>query len=90
MKLDAVIKGIDQDQQERKERISALNKSLNNKSEALQRRITRVKHQQEIAEMAANSNQDQNEIEKKDKFLVQTLFSKFLTRKMKNEMSNHN
>lgn len=67
-----------------------MNKSLNNKSEALQRRITRVKHQQEIAEMAANSNQDQNEIEKKDKFLVQTLFSKFLTRKMKNEMSNHN
>jgi hypothetical protein len=54
MKLEQVIMQIDQDQMERRERISALNKSLTNKSEALQRRITRVRHQQEIAEMAAN------------------------------------
>ena len=35
MKLEQVIMQIDQDQMERRERISALNKSLTNKSEAL-------------------------------------------------------
>jgi hypothetical protein len=89
MKLEQVIMQIDQDQMERRERISALNKSLTNKSEALQRRITRVRHQQEIAEMAANQNKDQNEIEMQYKFLVHCLWTKFLTRKMKNEMKNH-
>lgn len=61
-KLDQVMKEIDQNQRDRSERINALNKSIYNKSETLQRRIARVKNQQELAEMAANENRDQNEI----------------------------
>jgi hypothetical protein len=50
MMLDQVIMDIEQQQRERQERINSLHKSLKNKSEALDRRIERVKRQQDIAE----------------------------------------
>ena len=80
---------IDQDQRERQERIGSLQKSILNKEEALRRRMERVKRQQEIAEMAANENKDQNEIKMQEQFLVQRLFSAFLKKKMEKEMNNH-
>ena len=42
--------------------ILSLQKSIKNKEDALKRRMDRVKRQQDIAEMAANENKDQNEI----------------------------
>ena len=51
--------------------------------------MDRVRRQQEIAEMAANENKDQNEIQMQEKFLVQRLFSAFLKKKMEKEMNNH-
>ena len=51
--------------------------------------MDRVRRQQEIAEMAANENKDQNEIQMQEKFLVQKLFSAFLKKKMDKEMKKH-
>lgn len=51
--------------------------------------MERVKRQTDIAEMAANENKDQNEIQMQEKFLVQRLYSAFLKKKMENEMNNN-
>lgn len=69
--------------------ILSLQKSIKNKEDALKRRMDRVKRQQDIAEMAANENKDQNEIKMQEQFLVQRLFSGFLKKKMEKEMNNH-
>ena len=61
-KIQMIMNEIDQDQKERAERIGSLQKSIKNKEEALKRRMERVRRQQEIADMAANENKDQNEI----------------------------
>lgn len=53
-KLDNLMKMIDHEQKKRQERISSLQTSIQNKQDALQKRLTRAKRQQEIAERAAN------------------------------------
>mmetsp|Transcript_4824 Transcript_4824/g.4478 ORF Transcript_4824/g.4478 Transcript_4824/m.4478 type:complete len:88 (+) Transcript_4824:667-930(+) len=64
----------------------SLQKSIKNKEEALQRRMERVRRQQEIAESAANENKDSNELKMQENFLVQKLWSSFLKKKMEKEM----
>ena len=86
MKLEQIMSEIDQDQRERAERIGSLQKSIRNKEEALKRRMERVKRQQEIAELAANENKDQNEIKMQEQFLVHKLYSAYLKKKMEKEM----
>jgi hypothetical protein len=51
--------------------------------------MERVRRQQEIADMAANENKDQNEIKMHQEFLIQRLFSAFLKKKMEKEMNRH-
>lgn len=53
----------------------SLNTSIKNKEEALAKRINRVQRQHEIAEAAASDSTDQNEVEKRVKFMVQKLWS---------------
>ena len=55
----------------------------------MKRRKERVRRQQEIADMAANENKDQNEIKMLHEFLIQRLFSSFLKKKMEKEMNRH-
>ena len=45
--------------------------------------------QQEIADMAANENKDQNEIKMLHEFLIQRLWSAFMKKKMEKEMNRH-
>ena len=52
------MKNIDHEQAKRQERIMSLQLSIKNKEDALQKRMTRVKRQQEIAEKAANESND--------------------------------
>ena len=89
MQLNQIMSEIEKDQRERQERISSLQTSIKNKEAALRRRMDRVKRQQDIAEMAANENKDQNEIKMQEQFLVQRLYSSFLKRKMEKEMADH-
>ena len=73
---------IDQEQKQRQDRIMSLQKSIKNKEDALQRRMERVRRQQEIAESAANENKDSNEIKMQENLLVQKLWSSFMKKKM--------
>lgn len=50
------------------------------------RRMERIKRQQEIAEAAANENNDSSEIKMRENFLVQKCWNGFLKRKMEREM----
>jgi hypothetical protein len=89
VKIQSIMNEIDMDQKERAERIGSLQKSIKNKEEALKRRMERVRRQQEIADMAANENKDQNEIKMLHEFLIQRLWSSFLKKKMDKEMKRH-
>ena len=51
--------------------------------------MERVRRQQEIADMAANENKDQNEIKMLQEFLIQKLWSSFMKKKMEKEMNRH-
>jgi len=86
LRLENLMKQIDMEQRKRQERIQALHKSIHNKEEALQRRMDRVRRQQEIAESAANENKDSNELKMQENFMIQRLWSSFLKRKMEKEM----
>lgn len=86
LKLDNLIRNVDQEQKKRQERIQSLQKSIRNKEEAVQRRMERVKRQQEIADAAANENKDSDELKMRENFMVQKLWAVFLKRKMENEM----
>ena len=57
-RLDNLMSNIEREQAKRQERIMSLQLSIRNKEQALQKRIERVKRQQEIAEIAANENKD--------------------------------
>ena len=87
VKLEALMKNIDIEQKKRQERIMSLQKSIRNKEEALQRRMDRVRRQQEIAEAAANENKDSNELKMQENYMVQKLWSALLKKKMEKEMS---
>ena len=69
-KLDKLMKNIDHENEKRQERIESLQKSIINKQEALEKRLSRAKRQADIAETAANESKDQNEIEKRANMLV--------------------
>ena len=64
----------------------SLTLSIKNKEEALQKRMDRVKKQSDIAEAARGDKKDMNEIELRNNFHVQMLWSSFLKKKMENEM----
>ena len=57
-KLDKLMKNIDHENEKRQERIESLQKSIINKQEALEKRLSRAKRQADIAEMAANESKD--------------------------------
>ena len=77
---------IDEDHRQRQEEMSALDKSIKNKKDALNRRIDRMKRQQEIAEAAANEKKDSNELKMQENFMAQKFWSSFLKTKMDKEM----
>jgi hypothetical protein len=77
---------IDEDHRQRQEEMSALDKSIKNKKDALNRRIDRMKRQQEIAEAAANEKKDSNELKMQENFMAQKFWSAFLKTKMDKEM----
>lgn len=85
--FDQLMKNIDQEQKDRKERIFALQKSIKNKEESVQRRMERIRRQQEIAEAAANENKDSTEKKMRETFMLHKLWSAFMRKKMDREMS---
>ena len=88
-KLDNLMKMIDHEQKKRQERISSLQTSIQNKQDALQKRLTRAKRQAEIAERAANQSRDQTEIDKRHTLFINRLWSAFFKKRMAKEMAHY-
>jgi hypothetical protein len=80
---------IDEDHRQRGEEMSALDKSIQNKKNALKRRINRMERQQVIAEQAANEKKDSNELKMQENLLAQKFWSAFLKTKMEKEMKQN-
>ena len=76
-KLHNLMKMIDHEQKKRQERILSLQTSIQNKQQALDKRLRRTKRQAEIAELAQNQSKDSNEIEKRQSLLVNRLWSAY-------------
>ena len=61
---------LDMDQRKRQERILALNVSIKNKEDAIQKRNERKMRQNKIREEAQNESKDQNEIKLRENWHV--------------------
>lgn len=85
-RLEEFMRVIDEDHFSRQKLIGSLTKSIRNKELALDRKIQRVRRQNEIAEKAANENKDSNELKMQENFLAQRFWSSFLKVKMEKEM----
>ena len=69
-RLEELMRLIDQDHFQRKNRLASVLKSLDNKKAALERRIKRNARQQQIRDQAANDNKDSNELKMNENFLA--------------------
>jgi len=70
-RLNTLMTVLDRDQKARQDRISALNSSIKNKEDAIQKRNDRKLNQNKIREEAQNESKDQNEAKLRAQFLVQ-------------------
>ena len=70
-RLNTLMTVLDRDQKARLDRISALNSSIKNKEDAIQKRNDRKLNQNKIREEAQNESKDQNEAKLRAQFLVQ-------------------
>ena len=86
-RLEELMRLIDQDHFQRKNRLASVLKSLDNKKAALERRMKRNLRQQQIRDQAANDNKDSNELKMNENFLAQKFWSAFLKSKMDKEMA---
>jgi len=77
-KLDNLLTNVDVEQSKIQERIKSLQISIKNKEDAVQRRMERVKRQQDIADAAANENKDSDELKIRENFMAQKLWAVFL------------
>ena len=68
--LDNLMKNIDKEQEQRQDRIKSLYKSIQNKEEAMSRRMERANRQKVIANEAAAENKDSEEEKKREEFMV--------------------
>jgi predicted oxidoreductase len=85
-KLDNLLTNVDMEQSKIQERIKSLQISIKNKEDAVQRRMERIKRQQDIADAAANENKDSDELKMRENFMAQKLWAVFLKKKMEKEM----
>ena len=76
------MKMIDREQKKRQERIFSLQTSIQNKQQALDKRLRRTKRQAEIAELAQNQSKDSNELKLRAQLLFNRLWSAFLKKRM--------
>jgi len=88
-RLDSLMASLDMDQRKRQERILALNVSIKNKEDAIQKRNERKMRQNKIREEAQNESKDQNEIKLRENWHVQKIWSQFYKKKMDREMRTH-
>ena len=67
--------------------LAEIAKCLKDKEESVQKRMERIKKNQEIAEQAANDSKDQSEIKDRQNLYIQKLWNAFMRKKMEKEMA---
>ena len=87
--LDQVTKNVEEDQRKTQAKVELLTKQINEKTEAVARRIQRLQHRQYIKEAARSDQTDQNETKFRDQVLVHKFWNSFLRRKMEREIQNN-
>ena len=85
-----LMKNIESEQRNRQEIIQELQTCITLKEASIQKRLERQRRNLEIAEAAANENKDSNEIQLREKLLVQKLWDVYLRKKMDMEMAKSN
>ncbi len=87
--LDQITKNVKEDQKKTQAKVELLNKQINEKTEAVARRIQRLQNRQSIKEAARSDQTDQNENKLRDQLLVHKFWNAFLRRKMEREIQNN-
>jgi hypothetical protein len=87
--LDQVTKNVEEDQRKTQAKVELLTKQINEKTEAVARRIQRLQHRQYIKEAARSDQTDQNESKFRDQVLVHKFWNSFLRRKMEREIQSN-
>ncbi len=84
--LDQITKNVEEDQKKTQAKVELLTKQINEKTEAVARRIQRLQHRQYIKEAAQSDQTDQNENKLRDQVLVHKFWNAFLRRRMEREI----
>jgi len=87
--LDQITKNVEEDQKKTQSKVELLTKQINEKTEAVARRIQRLQHRQYIKEAARSDQTDQNENKLRDQVLVHKFWNAFLRRRMEREIQNN-
>ena len=82
------MENIEKEQTETTAILTEIAKCLKDKEESIQKRMERIKKNQEIAEQAANDSKDQSEIKDRQNLYIQKLWNAFMRKKMDKEMKN--
>eukprot|EP01022_Parablepharisma_sp_SALTPOND_P033895 TRINITY_DN8991_c0_g1_i1.p6 TRINITY_DN8991_c0_g1~~TRINITY_DN8991_c0_g1_i1.p6 ORF type:complete len:456 (-),score=102.88 TRINITY_DN8991_c0_g1_i1:17674-19041(-) len=87
--LDQITRNVEEDQKKTQAKVELLTKQINEKTEAVARRIQRLQHRQYIKEAARSDQTDQNENKLRNQVLVHKFWNAFLRRKMEREIQNN-
>ena len=86
--VDRLMVNIEKEHTETNAILAEIAKCLKDKEESVQKRMERIKKNQEIAEQAANDSKDQSEIKDRQNLYIQKLWNSFMRKKMEKEMRN--
>ena len=86
--VDRLMVNIEKEHTETNAILAEIAKCLKDKEESVQKRMERIKKNQEIAEQAANDSKDQSEIKDRQNLYIQKLWNSFMRKKMEKEMEN--
>lgn len=87
--LDQITRNVEDDQKKTQAKVELLTKQINEKTQAVSRRLQRLQHTKNLKEAARTDQTDQNESKLRDQLLVYKFWNSFLRRKMDREMSNN-
>ena len=88
--LEHITKNVEEDQRKTQAKVELLTKQINEKTEAVARRIQRLQRRQNIKDAARNDTSDQGEKKSRDQVLVHKFWNAVLRRKMEREIQNNN
>lgn len=87
--FDQVSRNVEEDRKKTKAKVDELTNQINEKTQAVSRRLQRMQHMQELREAARTDQTDQNETKLRDQLLVHKFWNSFLRRKMEREIQNN-